>query len=218
MRLAALRSDMPSVQTFDKSQIAPPQPGSFRHNVLQACKRYKAAWAELGKLLLAVRDQALHEQWGYPDFYTYCQTELSIRRQTADKLTRNFAFLDKHEPERMKDPDYAQTAPPFEVVEVLAQAEARGELSADEYKSVRDSIWSQEKPLSEMRREIAERFPAPEAAPLEGKFAIRRLLSMARKLSGEMAATSECPKAITERADALVGDLEDLLKTAKAKA
>ena len=141
------------------------EPGSLRQTVLLAAKRFKSSWVELGKLLATVRNDGTFQEWGYPTFETYCLSELRIKKQTADKLTRNFGFLEKHEPQVMRTPELAEAAPAFEVVEVLAQAEERGQLSAQEYKSIRDSIWNQEKPTSELRRELTERFPAPEETP-----------------------------------------------------
>src|SRR4051794_15749886 len=143
-----------------KASIVPP--GSFRQTVLLAAKRFKSSWVELGKLLVKVRNEALFEEWGYPTFDAYCLAEVRIRKGTADKLTRSFSFLDKHEPNAMAQEDIVETAPAFEVVQVLADAEERGQLSAQEYRSIRDSIWDQERPVSELKRELVEQFPAPE--------------------------------------------------------
>ncbi|MFN9974653.1 MAG: DEAD/DEAH box helicase family protein, partial [Phycisphaerae bacterium] len=43
-----------------------------------------------------------------------------LLEQTADKLTRGYSVMNKYEPERLQQPDVAEAAPPFEVVEVLA--------------------------------------------------------------------------------------------------
>jgi hypothetical protein len=195
----------------EQPQKTPSQipPGSFRQSVVLTAKRMKSSWVELGKMLVKVRDEALFEQWGYPAFETYCLAELRIRKATAMKLTRNFSFLDRHEPERVAEPEFAQTAPAFEVVEVLAQAEERGQLSNQEYKSVRDAIWNQEKPTSELRRELTEKFPAPE--PRVNQAAeVKRLWTMAKRLHAELAANKKLPRELAERAEALAGDLEAL--------
>ncbi len=194
-------------EQLEKKAMAVPQ-GSFRHAVLLAAKRFKSSWVELGRLLVKVRNEALFEDWGYQTFDAYCLSELRIRKQTADKLTRSFGFLDKHEPERARAPDVAESAPAFELVEVLAQAEERGQLSASEYRSIRDSIWSDEKPVSELKRELTERFPAPDREPLPEAVAVRRLLRLAKQLAQELHATKKVPKAVAERADALVEELE----------
>lgn len=182
---------------------------AFRQTVMLASKRFKSSWVDLGKLLVKVRDTAAFEAWGYPSFETYCMAELRIRKQTAAKLTRNFSFLDKHEPEKLKEVDIAESAPAFEVVEVLAQAEERGQLTAQEYKSVRDSIWNQEKPTSELKKELTEKFPAPEPK-VNQSAEVKRLWSLSKRLVAELAANKKIPKAVVERAEALAADLEEL--------
>ena len=190
--------------------------GSFRQTVLLAAKRFKSSWVELGKLLAKVRNDGTYQEWGYPSFETYCLSELRIKKNTADKLTRNFGFLEKHEPQVMKTPELAEAAPAFEVVEVLAQAEERGQLSASEYKSIRDSIWNQEKPTSELRKELTERFPVPEVK-IPDAAELKKLWATAKRLSAELHSNRKVPSAIRERADALVSDLEELV-AAKAEA
>lgn len=183
--------------------------GTLRHTVLNAARRFKSTWVELGKLLVQVNDGALYEQWGFESFEAYCLKELHIRKQTAQKLIRGFSFLNKHEPKAMEREDLAETAPAFEVVEVLAGADERGQLSAAEYKSVRDSIWSPQKPIAELRRELSDRFPRPVEPQGEG-IQLRRLAGLARKLANELSASRKVPKAISERAAALAEDVEGL--------
>ncbi|PZR16638.1 MAG: hypothetical protein DI536_05625 [Archangium gephyra] len=185
------------------------QPGSFRHTVLLAARRFKSSWVELGKLLTQVRHEGLYQEWGYGSFEAYCLAELRIKKGTADKLTRNFSFLEKHEPQVMKTPELAEAAPAFEVVEVLAQAEGRGQLSATDYKSIRDSIWNQEKPTSELRRDLTEKFPAPEVQ-LTDRAELKRLWSQTKRLVAELAASKNVPDAVKERAAALEADLAEL--------
>lgn len=187
----------------------PVVPGSLRHTVVLCSKRFKSSWVELGKLLVQVRDQALFEEWGYPSFEGYCLAELRIRKQTALKLTRSFGFLDRHEPSAMRQPQVAETAPPFEVVEVLAQAEERGQLSAQDYKSIRDSIWNAERPTSELRRELVDRFAPPPPQESSG-VELKRCVGLAKKLVGELKG-AEVPKGTVERAAALVEELEELV-------
>ncbi len=197
-------------------KVSEVEPGSFRQTVLLAARRFKSSWVEFGKLLAKVRNDGSFQDWGYPTFETYCLSELRIKKQTADKLTRNFGFLEKHEPQVMRTPELAEAAPAFEVVEVLAQAEERGQLSAQEYKSIRDSIWNQEKPTSELRRELVEKFPAPEVKT-DSTGELKKLWATSKRLAAELHSNRKVPAAIRERADALASDLEELL-AAKAEA
>ncbi|MCP3100388.1 hypothetical protein LZ198_16080 [Myxococcus sp. K15C18031901] len=186
-------------------------PGTFRHTVLLAAKRFKSTWAELGKLLVSVRDEAKFEEWGYPTFEAYCLKELHIKKQTALKLTRSFSFLAKHEDEEeLKAQEFPEKAPAFEVIEVLADAEERGQLSPTEYKSLRDSIWSPEKSPTELKKEFTERFPKPPPEPPSDSLQVRKLASMARKLASELAGCRKIPNAVAERAAALADDVEEL--------
>lgn len=207
---------MATAEEVISRKVSEVEPGSLRQTVLLAAKRFKSSWVELGKLLAKVRNDGTFQDWGYPTFETYCLSELRIKKQTADKLTRNFGFLEKHEPQVMRTPELAEAAPAFEVVEVLAQAEERGQLSASEYKSIRDSIWNQEKPTSELRRELVDKFPAPEPK-VDSTGELKKLWATSKRLAAELHSNRKVPTAIRERADALASDLEELL-AAKADA
>ncbi len=207
---------MASVEEVTSRNMSEVEPGSLRQTVLLAAKRFKSSWVELGKLLAKVRNDGTFTEWGYPTFDAYCLSELRIKKQTADKLTRNFGFLEKHEPQVMRTPELAEAAPAFEVVEVLAQAEARGQLSATEYKSIRDSIWNQEKPTSELKKELVEKFPAPEVK-VDSTGELKRLWATSKRLAAELHSNRKVPTAIRDQADALASDLEELV-SAKAAA
>ncbi len=110
----------------------------------------------------------------------------------------------------MAQEDFPQKAPPFEVVEVLADAEERGQLSPQEYRSLRDSIWNPEKPATELKKEFVERFPQPPPQPPAESLQVRKLAQPARKLAIELAGCRRVPAAIAERAAALAEDVEEL--------
>ncbi len=204
---------MSNLEAAVASKISEVPPGSLRQSVLLAAKRFKSSWVELGKLLVKVRNEALFEEWGYPSFEAYCLAEVRIKRQTAEKLTRSFSFLDKHEPKAMAQEDIVETAPPFEVVQVLADAEERGQLSAQEYRSIRDSIWNNDRPVSELKRELVEQFPAPEAKGPTAAAHLVRMAAWARKLAAELHGNKKVPRAMAERAEALAEEVEELAQT-----
>jgi hypothetical protein len=190
-------------------------PGSLRHSLLDAARRFKASWVELGKLLVEVRDGALFAEWGFATFDQYCAKELHIRKSTAEKLVRSFSFLARHEPKAVANDDLARTAPAFEVVEVLAGAEERGQLDAAEYRAIRRSIWESEKPVAELRREVSERFPRPPPPPRTEDAQMGRLAHLARKLAADLKSSRAVPRAVAERAAALAEDVEELASQAR---
>ena len=183
----------------------------LRQTVLLASKRFKSSWVEMGKLLVQVLDASAYKEWGYDTFDAYCYRELRLKKATVDKLTRSYTFLDRHEPKAMSQPDIAEVAPPFEVVEVLAGAESRGELSAQEYRSIRDSIWNPEVNVSELKREIVEKFPRPEPER-DDQAQLKRLAGLANKLADELTAIKKVPRAVAERARALADDVAELVR------
>jgi hypothetical protein len=96
------------------------------------------------------------------------------------------------------------------VVEVLADAADRGQLSPSEYRSLRDSIWNPEKPATELKKEFVERFPRPAPEPPPENLQVRRLAQTARKLASELSGCRKVPSAIAERAAALAEEVEEL--------
>lgn len=183
-------------------------PGTFRHEVLSAARRFKASWTELGAMLVRVRNEASYEQWGYSTFEGYCLKELKIKRQTALKLTNSYAFLERHEREILNKPP--EERPAFEVVEVLAKAEERGQLSEEEYQSIRDEIWKDERPPAALARELSQRYPAPAPPAPEPNVQLRRFANTARRFAEELRANKKVPDAVADRAGALADDLEEL--------
>lgn len=202
------------------AEVAPvPEAGTFRREVWNAAKRFKSSWTELAALLVKVRREALHEQWGYPSYEGYCLKELHIRKQTALKLASGYAFLEKHEREVLEGPPEAR--PSFEVVEVLARAEERGQLSEEEYAEIREEIWNDPRPAVSVARELAQRWPSNDSEGSSRKSAsgeeapandqvLRKFATAARKLAEEMTRVPRVPFAIRDRAAALADDLETL--------
>jgi hypothetical protein len=184
----------------------------FREAVLQAARHFKSTWFDLARLLVEVRREHLFTEWGYDSFESYCSKELRIRRQTALKLTRSYSFLDKHEPKLMASDDAPVRSPAFEVVEVLARAEERGQLSGEDYRAIREAIWDPDRAPTELKRELAARFPRPAADP---GHALARLAQTARRLANELRGFARVPRAIGEHAAALADEIEELASRAK---
>jgi hypothetical protein len=184
---------------------------SLRQAALVAAKRFKSSWVEMGKLLVQVMQDNAWKEWGHDSFDTYCYKELRLKKSTVDKLTRSYRFLDKHEPKALASDDIGEVAPAFEVIEVLAGAEARGQLDGQEYRAIRDSIWNPEGSVSELKRDLSDRFPRPDPEPPNDQTQLKRLASMARKLADELHGFKKVPRAVSERASALADDVAELV-------
>ncbi|HZZ83007.1 MAG TPA: hypothetical protein VFE30_00565 [Anaeromyxobacteraceae bacterium] len=185
---------------------------SLRRKVLEGAQRFKSAWVEFGRLLSQVKREALWREWGYPSFDAYCAKELFIRKQTAEKLTLSYGFLERHEP-AAAEPNPPKPPPSFEVIEVLSRAEATGRLPAEGYQELRDQVWDAPSAAA-VNRQLTERFgPAPRPAPPEEGERLVKLLALARRLAQALRGDEAVPKLVAERAEALAEDIEELVES-----
>lgn len=184
-------------------------PGSPRRAVLEGAQRFKASWVELGRLLSEVKRKGSYREWGFAEFETYCTRELFIRKQTAEKLTMSYGFLERHEPELAHDP--ARPAPPFEVIDVLSRAEAQGRLPAGGWRELRDEVLERPPPAAALARQITEKYGPPEKAPRPPQAErLERLAAAAGRLATACASEKAVPKGLSERAAELARALEAL--------
>ncbi len=184
--------------------------GSMRRRVLECARQFKSSWVDLGRLLSQVRRESLWREWGYPSFDAYCAKELFIRKQTAEKLTMSYGFMERHEPDLVRV-DAPRPAPSFEVIEVLSRAEAAGRLSDDGWREMREDVLERPPSPAALNRQLSERFgpPPPSERQPEGE-RLRKLASLALRLASMCAAEGRIPKAVVERARGVAEDLAEL--------
>jgi hypothetical protein len=185
--------------------------GSMRRRILEGAQRFKAAWVEFGRLLAEARRKELWRGWGYPSFERYCSKELFIRSVTADKLTRSYGFLERHEPELARARGETR-APPFEVIEVLSRAEAAGRLPEGGWRDLRDEVLDRPPTPAAMNRKLTEKYgptPPPPARPEADRLA--RLAAVADRLARACEEEASIPRAVARRAADLAGEIASLL-------
>jgi len=174
-------------------------PGSLRRNVLEGARRFKASWVELARLLSEVKRRGSYREWGFEEFETYCTRELFIRKQTAEKLTLSYGFLERHEPGLAED--RGRPAPPFEVIDVLSRAEAQGRLPAGGWRELRDEVLDNPPPAAALARQLTEKYGPPEKpARLPQGERLEKLAAAAGRLAAACAAEKGVPKGLSERA------------------
>ncbi|MFN0062583.1 MAG: hypothetical protein ACKVPX_08695 [Myxococcaceae bacterium] len=187
-----------------------------RQRVIQALHRFRSSWLELGQLLVEVRDSSAYKAWGFASFEAYCAKELRLRKPTVSKLTRSYRFLSRHEPKALREADVGEKAPAFEVVQVLADAEERGQLSTEEYREIRDKIWSPERPAAVLRRELNSRFPPSAPRAIDEGAHLLRLAATARRVAEELQGIRRVPRGLVEQAKGLAQAIETLSEAAAA--
>jgi hypothetical protein len=186
--------------------------GSMRRRVLEGAQRFKSAWVELGRLLVEVKRESLWREWGYPSFERYCTKELFIRSATAEKLTASFGFLERHEPQLASSRGDGK-APPFEVIDVLSRAEAAGRLDSSGWRELRDEVLERPPTPAAMNRKLTDRFGPPPAPAAPSKMErLERVAALARRLADACREESAVPRPVAERASALAGEIDALLR------
>jgi hypothetical protein len=201
---------MPSSAQKMQSQLEELPPGSTRRSVLECARRFKASWIDLGRALSEVKRDGLWRVWGFQSFDAYCAKELFIRKQTAEKLTLSYGFIERHEPALLDDRE-RRAAPGFEVIEVLSRAEAAGRFSEEGWREMREEILERPPTPASLNRQLTDRYgpPARKEQPA-GAERLRGLAALARRLASACAAGDEVPRAVVERARALAEDLDEL--------
>lgn len=188
---------------------------SLRYHILESAKHFKCSWIELGRSLYSVWKDKMYKEWGYVSFDIYVAREIGIRKQTAMKLLKSYYFLEKEEPQYLKD-EYAASAQPahlpsYESVNVLRQAKNNKNLLEEDYRDLKKEVFEKGRDAQEIKKNfgviIRQRQELdPEAAQEQkSRGVLNRLLGQLRLLKQEVAVLKLLPAP-------LVKDLENLIK------
>ncbi len=195
-------------------RLATLEPGSKRYNVLDAAIRFKRSWIELAQHLTRIREQGGFKEWGYRSFEAYAQHELHLRRDTAQKLVRSYDFLNTNERPHLEavvrgEPD-TEPLPSFQALDILAEAKQNPNLEEGDYKEIRDQVFRDDPPPSQVRKLVKERAPEPpkEEDPQQR---LRKCLTMAERLYG-LLLEEDVPMPIAQSVEQAVGGLRRLLE------
>ncbi len=184
------------------------EPGTPRYEVLEAARRFKRSWVEMGEKLHEVRQRKLYQQWGYQEFEEYCSQELRIKPATALKLTASYYFLKQDQPAMLRRDGVTQPVPDVEVVDFLRRLQEKQSLPPEEMSRIKEMAFQQLATPGHLRQQLRQIEPPVQKPRAE---VLRSLLDQARRLADRLAAVSGIPRALVERALALVDDLRELL-------
>jgi hypothetical protein len=133
------------------------EPGSFRYKILDAAKGFKSSWIELGQYLFTVYKDKLYKDWGYLTFEAYCAKDVGIRQNTAVKMLKSYSFLEREEPEFLKD-EYKERKPSqipgYEAVNALRLAKESERMPVKQYEELRDEVLDDVKEEGEVKKKI----------------------------------------------------------------
>lgn len=211
---------MPESKTIKRleEQMASVAPGTVRYEALEAAKRFKSSWIELGRVLWTVHREKKYREWSYLTFEGYCAKEIGIRAATAKKLLHSYYFLEREEPTLLRNLSEEPPAqhPSVEAVNVLRLLKNRKEVPEEGYQRVRSYVLEKGKDPAEVRREarslIEEHRPdGEEREQARRQAALRRMVGTMRMLRRELEVQQLAPKKLLVEIETLARKLEAIL-------
>ncbi len=168
-----------------------------RLEALRCTQRFKRSWVDLAQTLVTLRRSSSYEAWGYEDFYTYCTTELFLKRATVDKLTMSYSTLKRLAPNVLKWDGVEKEIPSYQAVDyfgkAMGQADKGGKAANDSrptpappprevIKELRHAVFDEGQSVAELRRRF-DPVLRPKPAGAEQLETIAKAMAAARKLA-----------------------------------
>ena len=194
--------------------------GSLRQHILQNAKDFKTSWIELGRALYTVSRDKLYKEWGYSTLDAYTTKEIGIRKQTAMKLLRSYYFLEKEEPEYLKN-DYADSTdtalvPSYESIDVLRQAKNKKDLDKSDYQQIKKEIFEKGKDAREVKKDLTALIRQRKELDPEEAHAAKRL-SVLKRFLGSLKGIKRELETAKLGSSALIKDADSLIKKIEAE-
>lgn len=194
---------------------------SLRYHVLESAKDFKTSWVELGRSLYSVWKDKMFKVWGYSTFEAYTGREIGIRKQTAMKLLKSYYFLEKEEPQYLKQ-DYVGSAdaakvPSYESVDALRLAKAKKELDEEDYAQLKSGVFEKGRDAREVKKDLTALIRQrqeldPQEAQEKRKYStVKRLLGVLKSLKQEAETLKLLPAPLVKETAALIKKLEEIL-------
>ena len=208
-----------SIQDIE-NKMGSVNPESFRYQVLESAKSFKSSWIELGQFLFTIYRDKLYKDWGYLTFEAYCAKEIGIRQNTAVKLLKSYAFLEKEEPQFVKPESMEERKPDripsYESVNALRLAHENEKISEAQYDKIRQDVLEDVKEDAEVKKKIKYILKSgPKSSEDDGGTdkgaTLKRLLQYLENYKNDVS-TLEIPPKIGKKIDELIEVLRDYRK------
>jgi len=194
----------------------------LREKILEAARKYKASWIELGQYLYTIQKDKQYKDWGHLSFEAYCAKELGLKLATASKLLRSYSFLEKEEPRfvapRFQEEENPKTIPNYESVNLLRLAKENKRFTPQDYAELRQSVLVSAKEPKEVRAEVTKILSAYEDKdPREAKrekrnTAIKRLITFLFHIQRELESDHLLPDYLLKQMADLARKLQDQIE------
>jgi hypothetical protein len=189
-------------------------PESPRYRVLASARQFKSSWVDLGDKLTGVQRKQLYRDWGYAGFEDYCSKEIRIRRQTAQKLTQAFRYLEQEAPEYLDPASGLNTLPDFRSVDLLRQAREEQEIDADDFGELRRAVLDEQRSLPTIRRQFNRLLQGHEPPEMALRRRLDSALQAARRFRSTLAEIPDQAGELPARVEKFESELKNLLECA----
>ncbi|NVB41311.1 hypothetical protein G6O69_25965 [Pseudenhygromyxa sp. WMMC2535] len=212
-----------------------------RIEAVRRAQSFRRSWVELAEVLCRIRAGSLYEQWGYADFHTYCQEELTLKRATVDKLTVSYSTLERHAPDVLERDGIARKIPSYDALDYYERTvgdlerysqvsdpgeDGDGEAANDAprrrgpvpqapspelHRELQDAVFNEGQPLAELRKRFDPHF-FPQPRGAERLDRIKKANALARKLAEILAEIEDLPEPQVRKLEAQLGKLRATLE------
>ena len=190
---------------------------TVREHVHKATQDFKNSWRNLAQAIHVVWREKLYRKWGYEKFDHYTAKEVHIRKHTAMKLIRSYAFLEKEEPAYL-EANYSQdqtekAMPNFEAVSTLQRAKKA--LGDEEYQKVKKDLFDKGKDPREVKKDLTalilkrrKDLNPEEERTRQVKVSLNRFLATLRTFKRDIEVLEMLPASIAGEIDSLIKRIE----------
>ena len=195
---------------------------SLRYHILESAKQFKCSWIELGRSLYSVWKDKMYKEWGYASFDIYAAREIGIRKQTAMKLLKSYYFLEKEEPQYLKNEYTSSTQPAqlpsYESVNILRQAKNNKGLDENDYRDLKKEVFEKGRDAQEIKKNLGviirqrQEMDPEEAQEKKSRAVLNRLLGQLRLLKQEVAVLKLLSVPLIKDLDSLIKNIDQEIK------
>ena len=177
-----------------------------RATVIACARRFKSSWIELAEALIDVRRDNSWKGWGYSSFDDYTRLELRPKRETVDKLTGSYAFLQRRAPAVLDRNGLDEPIPTYQSVDFLRRAEEQPDAPAELVEGIRQKVLEDATPLPSLSKQFgAQVFPIDEAEKRRGEAAA--IKNVAKRLRELLADSRAVPKRLCSELTPLLDEV-----------
>lgn len=209
-------------QKFSPARRSHAAADQLRSKLVEHSKDFKTSWVKLGQALYPVWKDKLFYGWGYDKFEYYTERELGIKKPTAIKLLKSYFFLEQQEPhyltEKFSEEREAPQVPGWDAVNVLRMAKQKKELTEEDYRHLRESVFEKGRDAAGVRKDLTtmmkerEEVDPDEERRMRNLAALRRMHNAIRSFKRDIETLKLVPAALIQETEKLLKQIEAQIK------